>query len=52
LDAQEHESEYEQKTIDWNLEQRVNNIISPLEDFNANDLQKIIFHLFKKEVLI
>jgi hypothetical protein len=39
-DAQEHESEYEQKTVDWNLEHRVDNIICPPEVFNANDFAK------------
>jgi hypothetical protein len=40
LDAKEHDNEYEQKIVDSNLEQRVNNIICPLEVFNANDFAK------------
>jgi hypothetical protein len=38
LNAQEHESEYEQNIVDWNLEHRIDNIIGPLEVSNANDL--------------
>jgi hypothetical protein len=40
LDVKEHDSEYEHKTVDLNLEQRVNNIICPLEVLNANDFAK------------
>jgi hypothetical protein len=40
LNAQGHESEYEQKIIDWNLEHRIDNIIGPLEVSNANDFAK------------
>jgi hypothetical protein len=40
LNAQEHESEYEQKIVDWNLEHRIDNIIGPLEVSNANDFAK------------
>jgi hypothetical protein len=40
LDVQEHESEYEQKIVDWNLEHRVDNTIGPLEVFNSNDFAK------------
>jgi hypothetical protein len=39
-EAQEHEIEYEQKTVDWNLEPRVDNIIFHPKVFNANDLEK------------
>jgi hypothetical protein len=49
LDAKEHDSEYEQKTIDLNLEQRVNNIICPLAVFNANDFVKDYIPLIEKE---
>jgi hypothetical protein len=49
LDAKEHESEYEQKTVDWNLEQRVNNIICPLEVLNANDFAKDYIPLIERE---
>ena len=40
LDAQEHESEYEQKIVDWNLEHRIDDIIGPLEVSNGNDFEK------------
>jgi hypothetical protein len=40
LDAKDNDKEYEQKTIDLNLEHRFNNIICPLEVFNANDSAK------------
>jgi hypothetical protein len=40
LDAPRHESEYEHKTIDWNLERKIDNIIGPLEFLNTNDFSK------------
>jgi hypothetical protein len=40
LNAQEHESKYEQKIVDWNLEHRIDDIIGPLEVSNANDFAK------------
>ena len=40
LNSQGHESEYEQKIVDWNLEHRIDNIIAPLEISNANDFAK------------
>ena len=40
LNAQEHESEYQQKIVDCNLEHRIDNIIGPLEVSNANDFAK------------
>jgi hypothetical protein len=40
LNVQGHESEYEQKIVDWNLEHRIDNIIGPLEVSNANDVAK------------
>ena len=40
LNVQGHESEYEQKIVDWNLEHRIDNIIGPLEVSNANDFAK------------
>jgi hypothetical protein len=40
LNVQGHESEYEQKIVDWNLEHRIDNIIGPLEISNANDFKK------------
>jgi hypothetical protein len=48
LDVQKHESEYEQKIVDWHIEQRVDNIISPLEFFNANDSTKDYIPLFER----
>jgi hypothetical protein len=49
LDAKEHDSEYEQKTIDWNLERRVNNIICSLEVLNANDFAKDYIPLVERQ---
>jgi hypothetical protein len=40
LNAQEHESKYEHKIVDWNLEHRIDDIIDPLEVSNANDFAK------------
>jgi hypothetical protein len=40
LNAQERESEYEKKRVDWDLEHRIDNIIGPLEVSNANDFAK------------
>jgi hypothetical protein len=40
LNAQEHESEYEHKIVDWNNEHTIDNIIGPLEVSNANDFAK------------
>jgi hypothetical protein len=37
LDAQGHESEYEQKIVNWNLEHKINNVMVPLE---AHDCAK------------
>ena len=48
LDAKEHDSEYEQKTVDLNLEQRVNIIICSLEVLNANDFAKYYIPLTEK----
>jgi hypothetical protein len=39
--AQERESEYEKKGIDWDLEHRIENTIGPLAVSNANDSAKI-----------
>ena len=40
LNAQEHDSEYEHKIVDWDLDHRINNIIGPLEVSNTNDSTK------------
>jgi hypothetical protein len=48
LDAQEHESEYEQKIVDWNLEHRIDNIMGPLEVSNAYDCAKNYIPLVKR----
>jgi hypothetical protein len=48
LDAKEHDSKYEQKTVDLNLEQRVNNIICTIEVINANDFEKDYISLIEK----
>jgi hypothetical protein len=49
LDAKEHENEYEQRTVDLNLEKRVNNIICPLEALNVDDFAKDYIPLIEKE---
>jgi hypothetical protein len=49
LDTQEYESEYEQEKVDWNLEHRVDNIISSLEVFNAHDFAKDYIPLIERE---
>ena len=48
LNAKERDNEYEQKIVDWNIEQRVDNIISPLEVFNANDFAKCYIPLIER----
>jgi hypothetical protein len=40
LDAKETDNEYEQKTVNLNLEQKIDKSICPLEIFNANDSAK------------
>jgi hypothetical protein len=47
LDAKETNNEYEQKTVDLNLEQRINKSICPLEIFNENDSTKNYIPLFE-----
>jgi hypothetical protein len=47
LNAQEHESEYEQK-FDGNLEHRIDNIIGLLEVSNVNDFTKDCIPLVEK----
>jgi hypothetical protein len=49
LDAKEHDNEYEQRTVDLNLEKRVNNIICPLEDLNVDNFAKDYIPLIEKE---
>jgi hypothetical protein len=36
------------KTVDWNLEHRVDNIVCPPEVFNANDFSKIFIPLVER----
>ena len=48
LDTKEHDNEYEQRTIDLNLEKRVNNIICPLEALNFDDFAKDYTPLIEK----
>jgi hypothetical protein len=48
LDAKECDSEYEQKKVDLNLEQRVNNIICSLEVLNDDDFAKDYIPLIEK----
>jgi hypothetical protein len=49
LDAKEHDNEYEKRTIDLNLEKRVNNFICPLEALNVDDFAKDYIPLIEKE---
>jgi hypothetical protein len=49
LDAKEHDNEYEERTIDLNLEKRVNNFICPPEALNADDFAKDCIPLIEKE---
>jgi hypothetical protein len=49
LDAPGHESEYEQKIVDWNLEHKIDNIIGPLEVLNANNFAKYYIPLIERE---
>jgi hypothetical protein len=49
LDAKEHDSEYDQRTVDLNIEKRVNNIICRLESLNADDFSKDYIPLIEKE---
>jgi hypothetical protein len=48
LNVQGHESEYEQKIVDWNLEHRIDNIMGPLEDSSANDFEKNYIPLIER----
>jgi hypothetical protein len=52
LDAQEHESEYEQKIVDWNLEHRIDNIMGALEVSNAYDCAKKYTPLVKGKCVV
>jgi hypothetical protein len=52
LDAQEHESEYEQEIVDWNLEHRIDNIMGPLEVSNACDCAKNYIPLVKRRGVV
>ena len=49
LGAKEHDNEYKQRTIDLNLEKRVNNIICPLEALNVDAFAKDYIPLIEKE---
>jgi hypothetical protein len=49
LDAKEHDSEYEQKIVDLNIEQRVNSIICSLEALNIDDFAEDYIPLIEKE---
>ena len=52
LDAQEHESEYEQKIVDWSLNHRIDNIMGPLEVSDAYDRAKNYFPLVKRKGVV
>jgi hypothetical protein len=49
LDVKKHDNEYEQKMVDLNLEQRVNDIICPLEFLNDNNFAKDYITLIGRE---
>jgi hypothetical protein len=49
LDAKEHDNEYEQKAVDLNFEQRVNNIVCSLEVLNVDDFAEDYIPLVEKE---
>jgi hypothetical protein len=44
-----HENEYEQRTFDWNLEHKIDDIIGPLEVLNVNDFAKDYIPLIERE---
>jgi hypothetical protein len=44
-----HEDECEQRTFDWNLEHKIDDIISPFEVLNANDFAKDYIPLIERE---
>jgi hypothetical protein len=44
-----HEDECEQRTFDWNLEHKIDDIISPFEVLNANDFVEDYIRLTEKE---
>jgi hypothetical protein len=44
-----HDNEYEQRTFEWNLEHKIDDIIGPLEVFNENDLAKDSIPLIERE---
>jgi hypothetical protein len=44
-----HENEYEQRTFDWNLEHKIDDIIGPLEVLNVNDFAKNYIPLIERE---
>jgi hypothetical protein len=49
LDSPGHESEYEHKIVDSNLEHKIDNIIGPVEVLNANDFAKDYIPLIERE---
>ena len=52
LDAQEHESEYEHKIVDQNLEHRIDNIMGPLEVSNVYDCAKNYIPLVERRSVV
>jgi len=48
LDAKEHDNEHEQKAVDLNFEQRVNNIMCSLEVLNVDDFAEDYIPLVEK----
>jgi hypothetical protein len=51
LDAEEHGSECEQKVVDMNFEQKINNIMHFLEVFNTDSFAKKYISLIQEEVV-
>ena len=43
------EDKYEQRTFDWNLEHKIDDIIGPLEVLNVNDFAKDYIPLIERE---
>jgi hypothetical protein len=41
-----HENGHEKKTADWNLKQKIDNIIGPLETLNANDFAEGLYSTY------
>jgi hypothetical protein len=49
LGVQGHENEYQQRTFEWNLDHKTDDIIGPLEVLNGNDFTKDYIPLVERE---